>query len=646
MSAFQIFTQPSQQALDSAANVLSGATLTFYLTGTNTPTNAYSDSTLSTPTANPLSANAAGVWIPIFLDPTITYRVVLKTQAGAVLQTWDPANESLLTQALLGRLLNPITAAETAASVTPVNYFWPEGYVDRYGTNTTPGTTDMASATQTAINVANAHANGGSVYFRPGITYNWGSTVTFPQTSRRIHIYGQGAYISVTHNGNGLDWIVQDENYSGHSITDLTITGPNPLAYSPATWTSTGAGINMNRNATTNAVPAYNNVIRNVTVQGFSVGIAMQAAIGVKVIAAFCQFNNYGIYIDGGQTNANAFFGLHVRYNRKAGIRSQGTTGGSLSNATKNSFFGCLIESNIPSAIISGGTPPTDSVGIYLNNSYNFEFYGCYSENQSASIYLTGGSKFNKFIDHRIGSGTGRLDAIYLNGAGVYGNRFKIHADSNTLTEINVISDNADQLYNDFNESTGLNFVSGSILGKLEYADIKPSLAFANSLGYGLVKMPLQGYASNVSSGTTPGCINGIGTGTATLNATGLGEITVGNGITGATSITTVSGLTPNSLFVLRSTQAAFSVTLKAAAFGNAGGQDVIFTASGQVITYWVNGDGIPREIGRNFASEPAYTITNPNARRSYDTTTVTTAQLAEVVGTLLAALKTRGIIS
>lgn len=166
MSAFQIFTQPSQQALDTAANVLSGATLTFTLTGTSTPTNAYSDSSLSTPVANPLSANAAGVWAPIFLDPAVTYRIVMKTSAGAVLQTWDPANESIIayfTQQIIGRLLYPRTQAEINASVTPTNYFYPPLNVLRYGTNTTPGTTDMAPAFQAAINVAKI-AGGEVVY--------------------------------------------------------------------------------------------------------------------------------------------------------------------------------------------------------------------------------------------------------------------------------------------------------------------------------------------------------------------------------------------------------------------------------------------------------------------------------------------------
>jgi hypothetical protein len=46
------------------------------------------------------------------------------------------------------------TAAEVAAGVLPVDYSWPPGYVDRYGINTVPGTTDMTAAVHAALKVA------------------------------------------------------------------------------------------------------------------------------------------------------------------------------------------------------------------------------------------------------------------------------------------------------------------------------------------------------------------------------------------------------------------------------------------------------------------------------------------------------------
>jgi hypothetical protein len=209
MSAFQIFTQPSQQALDTAANVLSGATLTFSLTGTSTATNAYSDSTLSTPVANPLSANAAGVFIPVFLDPTITYRVVLKTQAGAVLQTWDPANENLIayfTQAILGSLLYPITGAEISALVTPVNKVYPPGHAQRFAV--LDGVTDDTTALNNWAKVSGYH------YF-PGLPALITGAIALESNS--TYEFAQGAIIQTATQNISL--------FSAVSKTNIQIRG-------------------------------------------------------------------------------------------------------------------------------------------------------------------------------------------------------------------------------------------------------------------------------------------------------------------------------------------------------------------------------------------------------------------------------------
>jgi len=48
------------------------------------------------------------------------------------------------------------TPAEFSANVTPVNYFYPPGHVDRYLTNASPGTTPMAAGFQRSINQARA----------------------------------------------------------------------------------------------------------------------------------------------------------------------------------------------------------------------------------------------------------------------------------------------------------------------------------------------------------------------------------------------------------------------------------------------------------------------------------------------------------
>lgn len=79
-------------------------------------------------------------------------------QSPAVLRA-SLAND--LSQSGLGAILNPQTPAEAAAGVVPVNLAIPNHVstggvfiVERYGNNTTPGTTDMSGAFTTAVKVA------------------------------------------------------------------------------------------------------------------------------------------------------------------------------------------------------------------------------------------------------------------------------------------------------------------------------------------------------------------------------------------------------------------------------------------------------------------------------------------------------------
>jgi len=55
-------------------------------------------------------------------------------------------------QAYIAGQLTPQTAAEAAAGAVPVNLWWPPGCVDRYGSNSIPGSTPMTAAFQAAIN--------------------------------------------------------------------------------------------------------------------------------------------------------------------------------------------------------------------------------------------------------------------------------------------------------------------------------------------------------------------------------------------------------------------------------------------------------------------------------------------------------------
>ncbi len=90
-------------------------------------------------------------------DTNIYYRVTTANPVmiGSSAITFETVGASF-TSASIGQTLDSLkrTAAEIAAGVTPVNYAYLPGYVDRYGTNTTPGTTDMTAAFTAAFKVA------------------------------------------------------------------------------------------------------------------------------------------------------------------------------------------------------------------------------------------------------------------------------------------------------------------------------------------------------------------------------------------------------------------------------------------------------------------------------------------------------------
>ena len=82
--------EPHFQAQDSSGNPLAGALLYFYQAGTTTDLTVYQNSTAATPHAQPVVADAAGLFAPIYLSGTDDYKIVLKTSAGVTVQTVDP----------------------------------------------------------------------------------------------------------------------------------------------------------------------------------------------------------------------------------------------------------------------------------------------------------------------------------------------------------------------------------------------------------------------------------------------------------------------------------------------------------------------------------------------------------------------------
>jgi hypothetical protein len=194
--SFQLFQLPKQQNVGPNLVPLASAKAYFYATGTTTPQDTYSDSTLETEHDHPVVADTAGRFPAIYLDPLLAYKVVITTASGVEIYEADPCNDQAglasATQAQVGAIFQPRTQAEIDASITPTNYEYPQGHVNRYGTNTTPGTTDMTTAVQAAFSVA--QEGGGEVIFNPAETYLYTDLMTLTEATN-IRVRGNGATI-------------------------------------------------------------------------------------------------------------------------------------------------------------------------------------------------------------------------------------------------------------------------------------------------------------------------------------------------------------------------------------------------------------------------------------------------------------------
>lgn len=212
----QLAPLPVFRGFDNNGNPASFGTLGTFIAGTNTPLATYVDSTLTTQNTNPITLNFRGE-ANVWLDPTKSYKFVLKDFFGTLLWTVDNitignANPSYSIIPITDNLYNlgspsfswaniyakgdlfvgpnliplldpttgvigyyPRTPAEIALNVVPVNFSYVSMYVDRYGTNTNPGTTSMVAAFNAACKVAK-YASGTAAF--SGVV-RYGATGTY-----------------------------------------------------------------------------------------------------------------------------------------------------------------------------------------------------------------------------------------------------------------------------------------------------------------------------------------------------------------------------------------------------------------------------------------------------------------------------------
>lgn len=228
---------------------LAFGSLTTYAAGTTIPQATYVDSTQTTQNTNPIQLNFRGE-CNLWLDPTKAYKFLLQDFLGNTVPGWPidnitignanpsfsviPTSDNLYTlgnasfswaNVYVGPNHAPVldtvsgnigyyvrTAAEIAALITPVSFSYPPGHILRYGTNTTPGTTDMTNA------INNALASNTRVYVPAGTYFCSGSlNLISGQT-----LFGDGSTSLLQWSNGALNNVV-GTSITGTTVRDLKI---------------------------------------------------------------------------------------------------------------------------------------------------------------------------------------------------------------------------------------------------------------------------------------------------------------------------------------------------------------------------------------------------------------------------------------
>lgn len=335
----------------SGGNSYSGAKAYFYQSGTTTAITTYTTAALSVPHANPVVADANGVFAPIFIDEATnpTYKLRLNTSSDVLIYEIDNL---------------------------PANSLYEPGNVLRYGNNTVPGTTDMTAAIQAA-------ANANSLVTIPPGDYKVTSTITIPAG---VVIYGYGAELICTSSQFNPLLLGADCEVYG-----LTLTGP-----ASATYNASGVGIKCFGTNNAPAAPTFISgpIIRDCTIDNFG------------LYAIYLGYTNNGV------VSCNSISG--IGYAGIAGVSCNelrvvdnivSTIGPGLSGDAYGIFvdrldgtsetaeprsYRCAIANNKVSAVVASAG--NNGQGIDTHGGVDFTISGNQIDQCECGIFVTGSS--------------------------------------------------------------------------------------------------------------------------------------------------------------------------------------------------------------------------------------------------------------
>lgn len=251
------------------------------------------------------------------------------------------------------------TAAEIAAGVIPVNFAYPPGNVLRYGTNATPGTTDMTAAFTAAIS---QWSQGGASVYVPAGTYLVG-TILYPN-GKGFRFVGDGPDATVlVANANNIP--VLQKVQSAGTLDQGHFSGFSVKANASAGATSTSTAIDCSGMRTCTIEKVFG--ISNAGGFGFASLFSLSASpylcygnrhsdCGLDGQTGWTKawdFNNGGTTNAANNANDNMILNPWIYSNT-------GLTWGIDARRTANvSIIGGLIEGNTSATAVNSGTMTT-----------------------------------------------------------------------------------------------------------------------------------------------------------------------------------------------------------------------------------------------------------------------------------------------
>jgi hypothetical protein len=277
------------------------------------------------------------------------------------------------------------TSVEKRLGITPINPAYSPGHVDRYGTNETPGTTDMGPAIQAALTQM---LNGGEyVQFKTNNRYRSNQQLTLQRSdaahSTELVIFGNGAnvyfpslsgsQVGLTIGATSTDYFIEQ---GAITVNDLELIGPE-----------TGSALTDAASTTTVGLKLY--IAGNVTlhnVQAYQFYNNYYSSWAFPVSGVGCNFRAgwVGMHFDE-SSNEQAWVSLRIPNCRFAMLIKSTTDTFDDGKTNNNSWDHVWIEGSLVGIVVDSGT------GGGGNSRFrNFTFSNLYIARMTYDVFRFG----------------------------------------------------------------------------------------------------------------------------------------------------------------------------------------------------------------------------------------------------------------